>query len=169
MNKPDDYSKYTKECIENIWYARIDSKLHKLYWKYSKRKNRINFRQLVIKKICQCCEKEFYAIPCRAYTKYCGMQCVGKINGILNKGRRIKIPGDGDPRRIKRANNYVSHKIEHYEIYIPEECPNCRSRKNISGHHPNYYKPDEIQWLCYSCHQRVHFGAKDIKSPIVII
>ena len=169
MGRPDDYSKYTKECIDNIWYARIDLKLHKLYWRESKRRNKISYRELVIKKNCLCCGKEFLAQPCRAYKKYCSIKCVGVVNGVLNKARRIKIPGDDCPKQIRKCNRYVEYRIKYYEISIPKECPNCGLRKNISAHHPNYYKPDEIQWLCYSCHQRVHFGDKTIKSLVIII
>lgn len=32
-----------------------------------------------------------------------------------------------------------------------EQCGSC-----VQGHHPDYHKPLDVQWLCRSCHGKVH-------------
>ncbi len=42
------------------------------------------------------------------------------------------------------------------EIKPPKFCEGCRRNRKLSMHHPNYYKPLEVQWLCKECHYVIH-------------
>ena len=38
----------------------------------------------------------------------------------------------------------------------PERCPICDSDKKIEGHHKDYSKPLEVEWMCTMCHRQTH-------------
>ena len=40
----------------------------------------------------------------------------------------------------------------------PKYCNNCKKKKKLECHHPNYNKPLKIIWLCHKCHCQLHFG-----------
>lgn len=41
-------------------------------------------------------------------------------------------------------------------IQKPERCQECKSKDNIHGHHEDYSKPYEVDWLCSRCHGKRH-------------
>ena len=41
----------------------------------------------------------------------------------------------------------------------PESCRDCGETK-VQMHHPDYYKPLEVVWLCRACHLAEHAKAK---------
>ena len=61
-----------------------------------------------------------------------------------------------DARRtpeLTRASNVCNRNLKHMK---PEICEKCKERKAKQGHHPDYSKPFEVQWLCVRCHIRTH-------------
>ena len=38
---------------------------------------------------------------------------------------------------------------------VPEPCRSCGAA-NVEMHHEDYAKPLDVQWLCRSCHLKVH-------------
>ena len=47
--------------------------------------------------------------------------------------------------------------LYHGEITRPEQCEDCGKKKPLDGHHGDYSKPLEVDWLCRACHKRKHF------------
>jgi hypothetical protein len=39
------------------------------------------------------------------------------------------------------------------ELIAPETCSICGESGNIHGHHEDYSKPLEVEWLCEHCHR----------------
>ena len=54
------------------------------------------------------------------------------------------------------ARKKFSTAIQSGEIIRPDECSNCGAVGNIHGHHTDYSKPLEVEWLCAKCHGKVH-------------
>lgn len=46
---------------------------------------------------------------------------------------------------------YISKKL-----YKPLTCAQCSRETRLSGHHNDYSKPLEVEWLCGSCHKLRH-------------
>ncbi len=57
------------------------------------------------------------------------------------------------------AWNKVSRAIRMGKIIAGTKCEKCGSVKKIEGHHADYSKPLDLQWLCKKCHVWIH------KSP----
>ena len=58
----------------------------------------------------------------------------------------------------KRAvANVVNNAIRDGKIKKPSSCQACKkSECRIEGHHEDYDKPLNIEWLCSSCHRKWH-------------
>ena len=58
-------------------------------------------------------------------------------------------------RMRHEARWQVSRKIKTGELVRPKTCSSCKERGDIQSHHPDYYKPLDILWLCRKCHQKI--------------
>ena len=57
----------------------------------------------------------------------------------------------------KHKNKQVARKllcsaVNASKIIRPKACNLCNKKGKIQGHHTDYLKPLEVQWLCTSCH-----------------
>ena len=59
-----------------------------------------------------------------------------------------------DPIR-RFAHDIVSEARRRGEL-TPCSCENCGSTNKTEAHHGDYSKPLDVQWLCRSCHMRLH-------------
>jgi len=68
------------------------------------------------------------------------------------------------PIEIKlAARAAVGKAIAKRQMVRPKECQGCgRTNTAIHGHHPDYSKPLEVEWLCGSCHKFAHVELGDI-------
>ena len=57
----------------------------------------------------------------------------------------------------KIARMAVNNAIKRKEMFRPSECGRCgRSDLRIEGHHADYTKILEVEWLCSKCHNQHH-------------
>lgn len=56
----------------------------------------------------------------------------------------------------KRCHKMVHYAIDRGRMVRPTSCPKCGKQKDIHAHHEDYSKPLEVQWLCSTCHVRLH-------------
>jgi len=72
----------------------------------------------------------------------------------------------GVPANLRRAvNTMVSRAVKAGILIKPDQCSSCgRTDKRIEGHHSDYTKPLEVEWLCSTCHKRVHLVPKHLTS-----
>lgn len=55
-----------------------------------------------------------------------------------------------------RARRKVASAIRSGLLVRPSVCSRCGiSETKINGHHHDYSKPLEVEWLCYRCHAAV--------------
>lgn len=91
----------------------------------------------------------------RGYGKYCGRVCQNRVNG--RKMRELyPIGTKGRTAEKRKAYKTIETAIRNGEFGRPDECEKCGKKGKIHGHHHDYSKPLEVQWLCPKCHIHVH-------------
>lgn len=59
-----------------------------------------------------------------------------------------------------RAYQLVQHAIATKQIVVPEACSSCGATdRRLHGHHEDYYRPLDVEWLCTVCHKHRHLEA----------
>lgn len=53
----------------------------------------------------------------------------------------------------QRAHHILAKAIRSGKIVRPNHCVRCLSSCKPDGHHPDYSKPLEVEWLCRRCHR----------------
>lgn len=72
----------------------------------------------------------------------------------------VKTWIDNNPDK-RKAQNAVNNAIRDGRLFR-QPCEECGSMK-VHGHHADYSKPLEVQWLCAACHTKEH---KMIKGAV---
>ncbi len=55
-----------------------------------------------------------------------------------------------------RARRRLAYAIEIREMVQPDKCERCGTSGKMHGHHADYLRPLEVEWLCSVCHQLCH-------------
>ena len=63
--------------------------------------------------------------------------------------------------KAKNKEKVSAHAKVHYAIKTgvlvrPGKCSRCPVTRGIEGHHEDYSKPLEVDWLCNDCHEARH-------------
>lgn len=56
----------------------------------------------------------------------------------------------------RKAHLTIGNGITAGKIVKPDACVDCGANGIIHGHHPDYSKPLEVEWLCEPCHRTRH-------------
>ena len=77
-----------------------------------------------------------------------------------NRGNR-QDPGYCKEWRAANPEKYKAHSMVNYHVRIgnmtkPNKCSKCSSKGRVEGHHEDYSKPLDVEWLCSACHSQVH-------------
>lgn len=57
-----------------------------------------------------------------------------------------------------RARAYLNYYVRKGDIIKPVNCTQCHEIKPLEGHHEDYKKPLDVNWLCRKCHEYRHHG-----------
>ena len=69
------------------------------------------------------------------------------------------------PSDVKRkAHSAFSRAIREGRLVRPSACSGCGGEKRVEGHHPDYSRPLDVEWLCRQCHAARHAGPRP-KAP----
>lgn len=68
-----------------------------------------------------------------------------------------------DRYRKKRTAQYVAHHMMRAAVHTgyvvkPAKCEHCGAGGTIHGHHIDYSKVFDVEWLCHKCHLKAHNG-----------
>lgn len=76
--------------------------------------------------------------------------------------------GNGQPRSKRdpvklRARTALNHAVERGKLERPTTCPGCGAKdvpsRRMHGHHADYAKPLEVEWLCSKCHGKLRYAS----------
>jgi DnaJ-class molecular chaperone len=56
----------------------------------------------------------------------------------------------------ERARARLRYAVWTGKVVKPTRCDDCGATGQINGHHHDYSKPLDVQWLCAACHGRAH-------------
>lgn len=66
---------------------------------------------------------------------------------------RDKMPAGAESKYLKQRAHYLVKKAVREGVLVPASaCSRCGEVTKTFGHHANYFKPLEVEWLCNSCH-----------------
>ena len=54
------------------------------------------------------------------------------------------------------AHTLLNYAVRTGKIKRPRKCSMCGSKRLILAHHPDYYKPLDVVWVCQPCHKQIH-------------
>jgi DNA-binding XRE family transcriptional regulator len=61
-----------------------------------------------------------------------------------------------EANRKTRARTAVRLALESGRLTKPDACERCGAVTALEGHHADYSKPLEVEWVCDPCHHAVH-------------
>lgn len=64
-------------------------------------------------------------------------------------------------REKKNAHSAVEYAVKTGKLARPNYCEACRKVGPVHGHHEDYSKPLEVEWLCVACHRAIHTYLKE--------
>lgn len=73
-----------------------------------------------------------------------------KLNTETTKRMR-----ENNPEAYK-AHTALNNAIRDGKIIKPKVCSACNKERRLHGHHDDYSKPLEVEWLCTPCHKDHH-------------
>jgi hypothetical protein len=60
-------------------------------------------------------------------------------------------------REARNARSLVAAALKSGKITKAVSCERCKTdQRRLEGHHPDYFKPLEVLWLCPPCHSLIH-------------
>jgi len=71
---------------------------------------------------------------------------------------RAKAQKEHEPEKY-RARYTLTNAVREGRIAKPSNCEDCGAallKRRIHGHHPDYSKPLDVEWLCARCHATRH-------------
>ena len=80
----------------------------------------------------------------------------GKISYAKGHDKYLRNNKDKHYARTTLRAGILSGKIER-----PHKCSLCETECCPHGHHADYSKPLEVEWLCISCHTEKHMRLKE--------
>lgn len=76
-----------------------------------------------------------------------------RLNNIETIRERERIAARKRPKDIRYYSRIILNMaVMGGIIQKPKVCERCGKKRKITGHHHDYYKPFEVEWLCYECH-----------------
>ena len=73
--------------------------------------------------------------------------------------RRLEYQKKWRTKEKRKAHNTTARKLRHLK---PEICERCKIRPAQMAHHPDYSKPDEVEWICYRCHSSLRINLQTL-------
>lgn len=78
-----------------------------------------------------------------------------KLNTEVTKRMRDDLP------HVYKAHNALNNAARDGKITRPIVCSVCKKDRRLHGHHDDYSKPLDVEWMCAICHKAFHKDLDD--------
>ncbi len=114
-------------------------------------------RYLHERRTCPICRDAFWGrINRPGRGVFCSQDCARRDPKRAEKFKAGHFVPPHERAEMIRAHGLINMRLRRGRLVKPERCEGCGKRKRLDGHHTDYRKPDEVQWLCRSCHVLAH-------------
>lgn len=79
-----------------------------------------------------------------------------KTRSGIAAAKRAKAAWAERNRMKRQAHWALNNAVRDCKIFKPVHCDRCNSSFRLEGHHHDYSKPLEVEWLCDTHHKQVH-------------
>ncbi|MCK4518237.1 helix-turn-helix transcriptional regulator [Candidatus Babeliales bacterium] len=82
-------------------------------------------------------------------------------SAAIKKERQDK---DSPASKRRRVHRLVAQAVKKGTLVKPDKCEQCdqlKMREDIEGHHADYDKVYDVEWLCRSCHTSRHVADRE--------
>ena len=62
-----------------------------------------------------------------------------------------------------KARDAVNNALRRGILKRPQKCERCGVATKLHGHHEDYSKPLDVNWLCYCCHGERHRELNEVR------
>jgi len=97
-------------------------------------------------------KKRFQDDP-RVRTRHARYQATEAGKQSVQKSRMKWV--DQNPEK-RAAHIILGNRIKNGTVTKPDKCSDCGAIGRIHGHHHDYSKPLDVEWLCAACHVKRH-------------
>lgn len=81
-------------------------------------------------------------------------------NGFTKRvGAPVRLVDDTKLTR-QQVSNRLQHAIKSGKLTRPDRCERCGREGYVDGHHHDYSKPLDVEWLCRRCHMAHHVAER---------
>lgn len=71
-------------------------------------------------------------------------------------GYRKGGPPTKAPTTRQQVNQRLLYAVQTGKVERPNACGRCGKEGHVDGHHHDYTKPLDVEWLCRRCHMQLH-------------
>lgn len=119
-------------------------------------------------KKCSHCKGLFEPESLIVYSRFRGKQYYNCLNCNSARSRKYRLTKRGARNTLKavyksikkypekqKARFIVYRAVRNGVIIRPSKCA-CGSARMVEAHHEDYSKPLQVNWLCRTCHSKLH-------------
>lgn len=93
----------------------------------------------------------------KGWAKCCSRRCASQI-----RPHAICVTPPATQQEKVRANGLVNMRQRRTGLEVAKICGECHEVKKLDKHHDDYSKPNEVTYLCRSCHMKRHWKINSI-------
>ena len=80
----------------------------------------------------------------------------------IQSKRRLDYKLSYEIRKATACRSKVKVALKKGVLKKPDKCENCQHVRDLIAHHFDYNRPLDVNWVCRSCHSKIH---QKLNSP----
>ena len=84
----------------------------------------------------------------RLAQRYCSLACKADAQRVDERHRSVATV------EARRAQRRIAYLVSVGRMTKPDRCEECGEAKHVEAAHRDYNEPENVRWLCVSCHRK---------------